>query len=102
MYVEFKSVTLFTVLYSRFLNCAKDVSKVTAQPTILEFGLKNYSYSTEDTIYLCFLNNYEICQTIDLSVFRQCGKPITLAIVMSKYIKVWKVSIHIPHTEYFV
>ena len=36
MYVEFNSVTLFTVLYSRFLNCAKDVSKVTAQPTILE------------------------------------------------------------------
>ena len=35
MYVEFNSVTLFTVLYSRFLNCAKDVSKVTAQPTIL-------------------------------------------------------------------
>ena len=36
MYIEFNSVTLFTVLYSRFLNCAKDVSKVTAQPTILE------------------------------------------------------------------
>ena len=36
MYVELNSVTLFTVLYSRFLNCAKDVSKVTAQPTILE------------------------------------------------------------------
>ena len=41
MYVEFNSVTLFTVLYSRFLNCAKDVSKVTAQPTILE--CKTYS-----------------------------------------------------------
>ena len=36
MYVEFDSVTLFTVLYLQFLNCAKDVSKVTAQPTILE------------------------------------------------------------------
>ena len=34
-----KGVTLFTVLYSRFLNCAKDVSKVTAQPTILEYYL---------------------------------------------------------------
>ena len=43
MYVEFNSVTLFTVLYSRFLNCAKDVSKVTAQPTILELGIKNMS-----------------------------------------------------------
>ena len=39
MYVEFNSVTLFTVLYLRFLNCAKDVSKVTAQPTILELHL---------------------------------------------------------------
>ena len=39
MYVEFNSVTLFTVLYSRFLNCAKDVSKVTAQPTILEYNI---------------------------------------------------------------
>ena len=37
MYVKFNSVTLFTVLYSRFLNCAKDVSKVTPQPTILEY-----------------------------------------------------------------
>ena len=37
MDVEFNSITLFTVLYSRFLNCAKDVSKVTAQPTILEY-----------------------------------------------------------------
>ena len=42
MYVEFNSVTLFTVLYSRFLNCAKDVSKVTAQPTILELILLSY------------------------------------------------------------
>ena len=41
MYAEFKSVTLFTVLYSRYLNCAKDVSKVTAQPTILEFLIRN-------------------------------------------------------------
>ena len=36
MYLEFNSITLFTVLYWRFLNCAKDVSKVTVQPTILE------------------------------------------------------------------
>ena len=36
MYIEFNSVTLFTVLYSRFKHCAKDVSKVTAQRTILE------------------------------------------------------------------
>ena len=48
MYVEFNSVALFTVLYSRFMNCAKDVSKVTAQPTILEYHIwhmvdnKNY------------------------------------------------------------
>ena len=41
MYVEFNSVTLFTILYSRFLNCAKDVSKVTAQPTILKLEIKN-------------------------------------------------------------
>ena len=40
MYVEFNSITLFTVLYSRFLNCTKDVSKVTAQPTILELLIK--------------------------------------------------------------
>ena len=39
MYIEFNSVTLFTVLYSRFLNCTKDVSKVTVQPTILECHL---------------------------------------------------------------
>ena len=37
IYVEFNSVSLFTVLYSQFLNCAKDVSKVTVQPTILEY-----------------------------------------------------------------
>ena len=36
MYVEFNRVTLFTVLYSRFLKCAKDMSKVSAHPTILE------------------------------------------------------------------
>ena len=39
--LEFNSVTLFTILYSRFLNCAKDVSKVTAQPTILESIIKS-------------------------------------------------------------
>ena len=41
MYVEFNSVTLFAVLYTRFLNWTKDVSKVTAQPTILESTLSN-------------------------------------------------------------
>ena len=43
MYIKFNSVTLFTVLYSRFLNCAKDVSTFTAQPTILEFVTFNPS-----------------------------------------------------------
>ena len=36
MHAEFNSVVLFTVLYSRFQHCAKDLSNVTAQPTILE------------------------------------------------------------------
>ena len=36
MYIEFNSITLFTILYSRFLNCAKDVSTFTVQATILE------------------------------------------------------------------
>ena len=36
MYTEFNSVVLFTVLYLRFQHCAKGVSKVTAQRTILE------------------------------------------------------------------
>ena len=39
IHAEFNSVTLFTVLYLQFLNCAKDVSKVTAQPTSLELLL---------------------------------------------------------------
>ena len=43
MYIEFNSVTLFTILYLRFLNCTKDMSKVTAQPTILELCSKNLS-----------------------------------------------------------
>ena len=37
MYAEFNSVALFTVLYSRFKHCAKDVSTFTAQRTILEY-----------------------------------------------------------------
>ena len=49
MYVEFNSVTLFTVLYSRFLICAKDVSKVTAQPTILELRI---------TVNYCMFETY--------------------------------------------
>ena len=44
MCIEFNSVILFTVLYSQFLNCAKDVSKVTVQPTIffLEYVTKGH------------------------------------------------------------
>ena len=38
MYAEFNSVALFTVLYSRFKHCAKDVSTFTAQRTILEYN----------------------------------------------------------------
>ena len=53
MYVEFNSVTLFTVLYSRFLNCVKDVSKVTAQPTILE-----YRNNTWQTIW--YMQNFTV------------------------------------------
>ena len=33
---RFQQRALFTVLYSRFKHCAKDVSTFTAQPTILE------------------------------------------------------------------
>ena len=36
MNAEFNSIILCTVLYLRFQHCAKDVSKVTAQHTILE------------------------------------------------------------------
>ena len=39
MCTAFNSVILFTVLYSRFKHCTKDVSKVTAQRTILEFNI---------------------------------------------------------------
>ena len=45
MHPEFNSVILFTVLYSRFKHCAKDVSKVTAQHTILEYSIKCIFYS---------------------------------------------------------
>ena len=38
MDAEFNSVVLFAILYWRFQHCAKDVFKVTAQRTILEFG----------------------------------------------------------------
>ena len=40
MYAEFNSVALFTVLYSRFKHCAKDVSMFTAQRTILELPIQ--------------------------------------------------------------
>ena len=36
------ALLLFTILYTRFQNCAKDMSTVTAQLTILESGLKLY------------------------------------------------------------
>ena len=39
MHAELNSVVLFTILYWRFQHCAKDVLKVTAQCTILEFRL---------------------------------------------------------------
>ena len=54
MYVEFNSVTLFSVLYSRFLNYAKDVSKVTAQPTILEYRNKRGEICS---CYILFYHN---------------------------------------------
>ena len=50
MYIEFNSATLFTVLYSRFLNCAKDVSKVTAQPTILESEMLHKNCENKEQI----------------------------------------------------
>ena len=37
MYAEFNSIALFTVLSLRFKHCSKDVFKVTAQGTILEY-----------------------------------------------------------------
>ena len=40
MHAEFNSIVLFTVLYSQFQHCAKDVSKVTVQCTILELVMK--------------------------------------------------------------
>ena len=54
MYVEFNSVTLFTVLYSRFLNCAKDVFKVTAQPTILKSDNKALDNGDCNALYTFF------------------------------------------------
>ena len=58
MHAEFNSIILFTVLYSRFRHCAKDVSKVTAQRTILEcsfstgtkvgFATTSSSYKLQD------------------------------------------------------
>ena len=58
MHAEFNSVVLSTILYSRFKHCAKDVSKVTAQRTVLEFN-KNYKictkliWSCESHLFLC-------------------------------------------------
>ena len=37
MHAEFNIVVSFTVLYLQFQHCAKDMSKVTAQPFILEY-----------------------------------------------------------------
>ena len=52
---RFQQRALFTVLYSRFKHCAKDVSKVTAQPTILELTIVNqHNHKMKQT------NNYVI------------------------------------------
>ena len=45
VYIEFNSITLFTILYLQFLNFAKDVSKVTVQPTILEYLIKHIIFT---------------------------------------------------------
>ena len=37
IYAEFNSVVLYTILYSRFEHCTKDVPKVTLQRAILEY-----------------------------------------------------------------
>ena len=37
---RFQQRALFTVLYSWFKHCTKDVSTLTAQPTILEYGAR--------------------------------------------------------------
>ena len=81
MHAEFNSVVLFTVLYSQFLNCAKDVSKVTAQPTILEYTTihespetrKKKSDTLEAQVWLevalkniCISTNLKITQPINL------------------------------------
>ena len=58
MHAEFNSITLFTILYSRFQHWAKDVSKVTAQRTILELRIlhgnsscsTNVNVSTDTTV----------------------------------------------------
>ena len=42
MHTEFNSVVLFTVPYWRFQHCAKDMFKVTAQHTILEWDLTSF------------------------------------------------------------
>ena len=53
----------FTVLYSQFQHCTKDVSKVTAQRSILEFCIytqHNISmyYRTQSAIWVIRLNKY--------------------------------------------
>ena len=40
MHAEFNNIILFTVLYSWFQHCIKDMSKVTAQHIILEYVTK--------------------------------------------------------------
>ena len=37
--MRFQQRALFTILYSRFKHCAKDVSTFTAQPTSLEYEI---------------------------------------------------------------
>ena len=40
--MRFQQRALFTILYSLFKHCAKDMSKVTAQRTILEYIFNGY------------------------------------------------------------
>ena len=55
MHTEFNSVVLFTILYSRFQHCTKDMSKVTAQRTILEYenNLQRVKEAMVKEQYLC-------------------------------------------------
>ena len=52
MYVEFNSVTLCAVLYTRFVNCTKDVSKsLRILESLLYISVERYFYNT--AVRLC-------------------------------------------------